>query len=208
MNKKYIIVSVGHTAAGKTTLLRNISESFKFPFVSEGSIKRSLVNDYQNSCSIDEELRSCGYKIAINNVIEMLTEFDKVVLDASFHKLFRRLWIYDMLSKAGMDSKVHVIWIYCKCPSRAKVQQRIHLREISKIKNADNQANKMFIYDYIMREFDEVYIEDFPTNYDSSIIAVDTNINEILYCKSSSNSILLTQLIEYINNNYFLLYKS
>lgn len=39
---KHIICSIGHTAAGKTTTLKTLSDKMQIPLISEGAIKRTL----------------------------------------------------------------------------------------------------------------------------------------------------------------------
>ena len=199
---KYIIISIGHTAAGKTTLLRRLSTVFNLSFISEGALKRSLVEKYENSCSVDEDLRSNGYKLALQKAMTILKSENTVILDASFHKKFRRMWVYEYLNQFNLYSNAHILWIYCYCSNRDVVKSRIHLREISKIKNADNQADKMFIYDYIIKEFDPVSINDFPLDSKSSVLVIDSYINEIISYTSNDKQEFFEDIVAYIKNEY------
>ena len=45
-NKKYILITVGHTAAGKTTLSKYLAKELSIPYISEGLIKRNLDKEY------------------------------------------------------------------------------------------------------------------------------------------------------------------
>lgn len=182
---KYIICSIGHTAAGKTTTLKKISNKMNIPLISEGAIKRNLVGESFNiNNSMDENLRSKGYKLAITQAFDILLYNNSVILDASFHQLFRRLWIYDEIAKRKLDD-ITVIWVYCFCNDIDKVKDRIDMRAQAKTVTADIQARSMKVYQYTMDSFNSVNITDFPLNINSTIIYNDTCLNKII--KSQSN---------------------
>lgn len=199
---KYLICSIGHTAAGKTTTLKRLSKKLGIPLISEGQIKRSFVGEsFSVTDSMNEQLRDKGYKEAIVQAFNLLKSCSAVVLDASFHQLFRRLWIYDELKKC--EYEIGVIWIYCYCDNINKVKERIEERALTKIITADNQARSMDVYFYTMRTFDIVSIKDFPTCFSTVIIFNNTNISSIeKVIKSSKCHIdngFIKKVIEVIN---------
>lgn len=183
----YIVCSIGLTAAGKTTTLRKISEVCDLCFISEGSIKREMVEgEYSIKNSTDETLRNMGYKKAISIAFDYIQNNNKsVIIDASFHQQFRRDWIYEEIIKRKMDD-VSVIWIYCVCNNEKLIRKRIHDRYTSPIKSADNQANTIGVYNYTKSTFDKVCFKKFKTNIPTFLIVFDTERNKIKSFESNS----------------------
>ena len=155
MVSRYLFVTVGHTAAGKTTLSKYMRDNpnIIFDYIEEGQIKRDIMGVYSTMDSLNEHLRDKAYGIAIDRAYKSLMT-KNVLIDASFHKLERRIWIYDMLKKYG--GEIPVIWLYCYCPNLTKVEKRIANR--SKVtKAAENQADSMSIYYHIMDDFNILF---------------------------------------------------
>lgn len=201
MREKCIIAMVGHTAAGKTTLARFLSKRLVIPYVSEGEFKRSLKPQYTSENSLDEELRDKGYRMAIDHCIDLLFENDIVIIDASFHKLIRRLWLLDALNPLH---RVNVIWLYCDCPDEKVVRERLHKRALEKDKNADNQADQFYIYKFIKSTFDPVVLDDFNPLIGTAVVKINTAQNIIIGVKKTANcnTLLLNTLVESILPNY------
>lgn len=198
--KKYILITIGHTAAGKTTLSKYLARELCIPYISEGLIKRSLIKEYSSQNSLDESLRDQGYKKAIKQTVEILLEGSSVILDASFHKLKRRLWVYQSLE---IIENLSVIWLKCNCPNVSEVKKRILTRESDKNKTADNQADKFYIYEHIMSNFDPVRLSDFPLN--TAIISIDTEKNIIIEIQKNDDfdNLIVKKLEDKILPNYF-----
>lgn len=183
---KIVYITVGHTAAGKTTLSRMLSEIFKIEYISEGKIKRSLKSSYSSFDSLDEHLRNEGYKKAIEQMADVLKTFDSVILDASFHKKYRRQWVYDTL-KTITGHKIFVVWFFCECPDNDTVKERISKRKSSCVKHADNQADIYEIYEHISTTFDMPKISEFPSTIPSAIIKINTFSTTIETIEESIN---------------------
>lgn len=201
MKEKFIIAMIGHTAAGKTTLAKYLSERLNSPCISEGKLKRSLKTQYISENSLDEELRDKGYKMAIMHCIEQLSLNDIVIIDASFHRLIRRIWLYDAItSQLGIS----VIWLYCDCPNENEVKNRLYKRASEKEKNADNQADQFYIYEYIKSTFDPVSVDDFNPRINTAIIKINTAANIITGIEKNTycSNLLLDTLIDSIIPTY------
>ena len=201
MGEKCVLAMVGHTAAGKTTLAKYLSEKLNIPYVSEGEIKRGLKSEYTSENSLDESLRDKGYKIAIARCVELLAENNTVIIDASFHKFIRRGWLFDAI---GTQSKANIIWLHCDCPNEFKVKERLNRRAVAKEKNADNQADQFYIYKYIKSTFDAVSLDEFNPFIGVAIVDINTADNIIIglekntYCRTK----LLGKLIQSIIPDY------
>lgn len=177
MNSRYLLVTVGHTAAGKTTLSKYMRDNPKivFKYIEEGQIKRDIIGSYSTSDSLNENLRDEAYGIAIDRAYELLP-LNNVLIDASFHKYARRLKVYEMLNK--YTGEVPVIWFYCFCPNLSKVQKRIAERRKA-AKAAENQADSMAIYYHIIDTFDIPDVSEIPSGIKGAIIYINTDTNII-----------------------------
>lgn len=199
---KYIIVTVGHTAAGKTTLARFISNYLNSDYISEGEIKRSLLDKYTSEDSLNENLRDQGYLIAIKKIVSILENKDVVVLDASFHKLLRRKWLYEAIKEFN---NYEIVWLYCHCDDLLIIKNRIGKRNKDINKCADNQADKLSIYEHIISTFDSMDINTLPDYIATTIIEIDTNQNKIINIESNSyneTNNFINNLINTIKNDY------
>lgn len=183
--RKIVFVMVGHTAAGKTTFARSFCEKYFVDYISEGEIKRSFVSNYTSKNSLDEELRDRGYAEAIKRAVVLLAIKDSVLIDASFHKKKRRINLTTEIGKHY--PKAIFVWVYCICPSYDKVVKRIEQRDSSP-KTADNQADDIAIYSHILNSFDDVSLDQFF--YDTVIIAIDTNKNDVINIESNFNFVI------------------
>ena len=74
MNSRFLYGTIGHTAAGKTTLSNYMKDNpaFVFEYINEGEIKRGLVDAYSTTDSLNEELRDRSYRIAIEKAQSIL----------------------------------------------------------------------------------------------------------------------------------------
>ena len=201
MEDKIIIAMIGHTAAGKTTLAKYLSQKLCIPYISEGEYKRKLKSKYSSENSMDEDLRDKGYTLAINHCAELLKENNLVIIDASFHKLMRRVWLYEAIKDVQCAT---IIWLHCDCPDVDEVRVRLKGRAQSKDKNADNQADQFYIYEYIKATFDRLDIADFSQAIGSAIIEINTadNILTHYHCNDSCNQVLFNKLIGSILPEY------
>lgn len=180
---KLLVLTVGHIAAGKTTLLRAIHRELDAVYISEGSIKRQLVikagHSYHYTDSLSEDLRDAGYKEAIRQMVEGFWEHDIVLMDASFHRQFRRDWVMAALRENGLlDIDILILWLFCS--DEGEVERRVKKRAAAEIKNADNQADNMEVYRHIQGSFDPVDLSKLPEDLRISMIAMDTYQNKIV----------------------------
>lgn len=175
---KLIIASIGHTAAGKTTLLKSISQFFNIPYISEGELKRNLIQNYSTNHSLDESLRDKGYELAYHKAITLIEQNNvNIIIDASFHKQFRRQFLYEAVNNI---LNINILWLYVYCPNEEKVRQRIDFRRTASKKTAEIQADRMYIYKHIINNFDEVNLKNFPIEHiPTQILFINTDNNRI-----------------------------
>lgn len=201
MEDRIIIAMIGHTAAGKTTLAKYLSQKLCVPYISEGEYKRNLKSKYSSENSMDEDLRDKGYTLAINHCIELLKQNNLVIIDASFHKLIRRIWLYEAIKDIKCAT---IIWLHCDCPDVGEVRMRLKGRAQAKDKNADNQADQFYIYEYIKATFERLDITDFSPTIGTAIIGINTadNILTHYHYNEFCNQVLLNELIGAILPKY------
>lgn len=196
MKGQFLFATLGHTAAGKTTLSKHLlsNKSLALVYIEEGKIKRDIVGNYTTNDSLNEGLRDMAYKIAIEQAYNFLHNSD-VLIDASFHRLERRNRVYTML-----ESNLNppgLIWLYCYCPDIDKVEHRIQKRKIA-IKKAETQADSMEIYNHIMKTFNIPTIGEIPNHLQGAIIHINTDINKIERVEYNAQSFALKEKVELI----------
>ncbi|MGC4102096.1 P-loop nucleotide/nucleoside kinase family protein [Ferruginibacter sp.] len=196
---RVLIFTIGKTAVGKTTLAKRVAKKLKFEYLSEGSIKKSLVEKYTYKESLSETLRNFGYKKTIK-MSTVLLKNKNVIIDASFHKKFRRKWLYDSLRRR-VDL---LVAIYIDCPNKTKIISRINKRKLMP-KNSENQADSIKVYNKISKEFNVPNITEFSIEADSAIIFINTDTNEIsktqIKIKNKKSELFFTKLIKHIIKN-------
>ena len=156
--QKILSFTIGRTASGKTFFARPLCELLGASYISEGSIKRMIKKDYCALDSLDETLRNKAYKKAIKFAKRVLEKGNNVLIDASFHRSFRRNWLYNELLPF---CKICII-LYFICPSDYETEKRINRRNSmrsEKGKEADIHANIFDIYRFINKTFDEFNLE-------------------------------------------------
>lgn len=196
MNSRFLYATLGHTAAGKTTLSKYLltDNAIDFIYIEEGQIKRDIVGNYSTSDSLNEKLRDEAYGIAIERADKYLDEMD-VLIDASFHRLERRNNVYAMICKKSNFPKI--IWLYCYCPNLDKVEDRISKRK-SAAKKAETQADSIRIYNHIIETFNVPDISEIPLDIKGAIIYINSDTNEIERIEYNSNSNTLHNQVEKI----------
>ena len=202
---KLLVATIGHITAGKTTILRAIAGNFEAAYISEGAIKRHIVEQnkqvYNYKNSLSEDLRDQGYRQAICESIQALKENDLVLLDASFHRAFRREWLYVALRENGLQD-VEVLWLVLSCNNKEEVERRISNRARDKIKTADNQADHIDVYLQMEADFDPVGNEIRPSGFCSSVVSIDTYQNKILKEAFDKNAIQTDHVYRFLTEEY------
>ena len=189
---KFVFITVGHTAAGKSTLAQALCKKLNIFYISAGDIKRIFVKNYSAKNSLDPLLLDKGYTGATIKSIEVLKEHESVLIDATFFQKHRRVAIESEIRKIYKNTII--IWLYCDCSDYEKVVNRIKKRS-EMPENIGNQADNVEVYNHILNNFDILDIEKFSK--DTIIISIDTHQNKIKKVESNFNLVSM--------NNYLLL---
>jgi len=185
---KFVFITVGHTAAGKSTLAQALCKKLDIVYISAGDIKRSFVKNYSAKNSLDPLLLDKGYTGATMKSIEALKEHESVLIDATFFQKHRRVAIESEIRKNY--EKTIIIWLYCDCPNYEKVVNRIKKRS-EMPENVGNQADNVEVYNHILNNFDILNIENFSK--DTIIISIDTQHNRIKKVESNFNFVSINK---------------
>ena len=93
--------TLGRTVSGKTTISKYLSAELNLTYISEAKLKRNIIErrrTYNAKDSLNEELRDKAYKTAISICEKCLQNGSNLIIDASFHKKYRRQWLYNLIS--------------------------------------------------------------------------------------------------------------
>jgi adenylate kinase family enzyme len=199
-NFKITLITVGHTAAGKSTFAQALSEKCDIKYISAGDIKRNFAENYSAKNSLDSHLLDKGYIGATIKAIELLNEQDSVLVDATFFQKNRRVTIESEIRK--IFKKSIIVWLYCDCSDYEKVVNRIKKRSAMP-ENAGNLADDVTVYNYILNNFDTLNIDHF-SEY-TIIISIDTDKNELKKIESNFNFVhknikLLLSVFDFIES--------
>jgi len=196
---KIVFITVGHTAAGKSTFAQAVAEKCGIIYISAGDIKRSSVENYSARNSLDSFLLDKGYTGATIKAIEVLGKQDSVLVDATFFQKERRISIEYEIRK--IFKKTIIVWLYCNCSNYEKVVKRIKKRfEMSE--NEGEQADDVTVYNYILNNFDNLNIDQFTEC--TIIVSINTDENELTRIESnfnfvSMNNKLLLSIFDFID---------
>ena len=192
-----VYCTLGRTASGKTTLSKYLSRKAGLLYISESRLKRAIVTQkkpYNANDSMNEELRNIGYKIAIEKCHDYLEHGSNPIIDASFHKRFRRQWLYEVITNYNCN----LIILYTDCKNIKKIENRIRQR-VSQKKNENNQADSLSVYHHIDQYFDEP-IKSELTSLNAAIFFIDTDINIIQRFIAFNNSQRFNELLRITKN--------
>lgn len=174
MRAPLVLITIGRTAAGKTTLAKYIAKKSHAIYIPEAAIKRLLRPHYKSDDSLDEKLRDIAYRAAIAACRAVIDYGINAFVDASFHRRKRRTWLYKSIEGAVSGLLV----FYCKCPNKKKIRDRILDRQRYP-NTAETQANSMKIYKHINLCFQEPSMSEFPEGLPFLMFEIDTDSNEM-----------------------------
>ena len=186
---------LGRTAAGKTTTARELSRRIgNSLFIGQSALKIALTDKDQKftSSHLNESLRDFGYRAAVAVAEEAIRKEITPLIDASFHKVARRDWVFSLARRRGIDL---LVFIYCCCSSEDETKKRIARR--SSREGIDNAAGDYAVYRHINDNFEEItsaesggiptavfYVDTFSQSVESvswnTTVDQDVRIGELL----------------------------
>lgn len=151
---KFVIAMLGRTAAGKTTTARELSKRIgNSLYIGQSALKIALTDQDQKftPSHLNESLRDLGYRAAVAVAEEAIREEITPLIDASFHKIARRDWVFSLARRCGINL---LVFIYCCCSSEDETKKRIARRNSRE--GIDNAAGDYAVYRHISDNFEEI----------------------------------------------------
>lgn len=151
---KVVIAMLGRTAAGKTTTVRELSKRIEDSlYIGQSALKIALTDQDQKftPSHLNESLRDFGYRAAVAVAEEAIRKEITPLIDASFHKVTHRDWVFSLARRHGIDL---LVFIYCCCSSEDETKKRIARR--SSREGIDNAAGDYAVYRHINDNFEEI----------------------------------------------------
>lgn len=148
--RQTVFALMGRTAVGKSTLGRALGELPGFAYISQSECKTRVRPVFSDADNLDEDLRDEGYRLAIRDAMHFVEEGRIPVVDASWHRVRRRKWLYRACDEAGTK----LILVYLRCDNFAEIQRRLDLRAKRK-DGVDDLASTLDVHHHIDRELEE-----------------------------------------------------
>jgi predicted kinase len=167
MLRPLLVVAFGRPAAGKSTLAQWIADRLPAWRVAEVAIKRALRPTLGPADVFDEDLRNVSYRAAISAAEALVGSGRSCVIDATFHRRERRVWITSMA--ASMQTTT--IWLYCRCDDEREVGRRLAGRALD---GPDGHARSFEAFRYMNASFEEPLDDEWSPSDRVVLLAVDT----------------------------------
>ncbi len=177
-DKKIVLLVMGRTASGKTTIAERLSSRLSFKYIPCAYFKRLVKADYSASDSLDDNLRDQGLKLAVNEGISDLRK-SGIVFDSSFGSKIRREYVINSFS----DRADSFYYIYCISSDIKETQNRISARKGHEQEDIQYHASDFKVYEHINSTFEEPDINELSGYKNSNIITIDTFSKEIKILK-------------------------
>jgi len=171
---KLVIMTIGKTAVGKTTTLERVCASMGALHISEAGIKEALKSHYCAKDCLDEGLRDLAYRGAIAIAFHTASSGVAAAIDASFHRLHRRQWLYEAVSQTAIRLAV----LHCYCENPRKITQRIAERQRAPL-TAKTHAGSMDIVRHIASGFETPKVQELPSSVPTAFFQVNTDSNHL-----------------------------
>lgn len=187
-----VIMMYGYTGSGKSVVATRISQN-----LTKHGIKNIILKPEESSYEgIDldpsgkffeegiekfRELRDRAYLKLIKKAESLLSDEIVIILDASFSRLHRREWVYEICERH--DSKLYIVW--CECDDENEIRKRLVKRYLES-KRADDLANSYKIYTYVKNQAEK--LEDFEAKEGMHKIIYFNTLNyrlRFINCKES-----------------------
>ena len=201
MKNPHSIIMIGRTAAGKTTLAKELSTQLNMKYLSSSMAKETLKKGFAIEECFDENLRDQAYQKAVSRAVTCLADGTPFIIDASFHRQKRRVSLYKQIREMTSG----LIIVYCYCNDIKKVELRIKDRKRSP-HLVHNRACSMDTYHHIDKNFEELNGGEFPKDFSATIIQVDTDQNIVSglnYYGANGNNNHVPQITGIINSHLY-----
>jgi len=197
---RVVIAMLGRTAAGKTTTARELSRRIGDSlYIGQSALKLALTDkDHKlTSTHLNESLRDYGYRAAVAVAEEAIRKEITPLIDASFHKVARREWVFSLARRRGIDL---LVFIYCFCSSEDETKKRIARR--SSKEGIDNAAGDYAVYKHISDNFEEITLAE-SEGIPSAVFYVDTfsqSVESVVWNNTVDQDVMVGELLALVED--------
>lgn len=199
----------GYPLSGKSTIANVIKNSFE-----EKSQKYTIIKTVEmrlrgkkvkfTKASIDESIeetrkeKDMSYKLLCERAEEEIKNGNNIILDATFHKFYRRKWVYELAKKFNVN--LVVLWVSFNNKSKIKgfLKER---RENPDFK--DKVLNSWEQYTTMVRQTDRLQDFEIKNKLMVKIIHVDRDNNELILYNCDKKDSLIKELCQIMKTKVF-----
>lgn len=162
-----IIVVMGLSGVGKSTIARQLSESLGMEWIRTDQVRQELVGGRNPDASLDQgmysnETTTATYREVADRTVRFIKEGVSVVVDGTFLKPSQR----ETIRAAGrhVSSPLQIVW--CDCPEAIAQERIIRRRE----QGTDISDARLDIYENQVESFDSSALVNDP-----AVVRIDTS---------------------------------
>ena len=197
---RILIAMLGRTAAGKTTTARELSRRIGGSlFIGQSALKIALTDKHHKftPSHLNESLRDFGYRAAIAVAEEAIRKDITPLIDASFHKVARREWVFSLARRCGIDL---LVFIYCYCSNEDETKKRIARR--SSREGIEDAAGDYEVYKHISNNFEEITSAE-SGGIPTAVFYVDTfsqSVESVCWSTTADQDVRIGELLVLVEN--------
>jgi predicted kinase len=198
MSAPFIILMIGRTASGKTTISKMLSESLDAFHLKVAQYKRVVKPDYCAKDSLSESIRDKGYLLAIHSAKDLIDSNNSLVIDSSFSLKSRRKLIWDNLLPV---TESMVVINFLDIGSEA-TQRRLQEREGREHEDIQFHASSFKVYEHINGHFEQFSPQEVGTQKSVNVIDVNTYRKTLMIRKRNDHicDLVITRIKSHFEN--------
>lgn len=164
-----LIITVGITAAGKSTIASHVAASLDLLLIPEAAFKRTLQPQYLPEHGLNEQLRDLGYAAAEAVARTALMQNRSVIIDASFVSQSRRLGVYQIARTLGVPMAI----LHVGCSDPGEIGRRLARRRENPSHHRDH-AYDPIVHDYVSSIYEPLTRSELRSSPVALVVDVET----------------------------------
>jgi predicted kinase len=178
--QKTIIMMHGNPLSGKSTIAKTISENTGYRIIESVRTRFNELNPETSVDMFDETLpqvresKDFSYKRMLLHAAEDLKRGKSVILDATFHKAYRRKWAYDLAESTGAE----LVIVHCSYDDEIGIRKMLDERK----QDQDYRYNLLNDWEQYLTMVDQADpIEEDSRFSDTSLLTINMNKKAITH---------------------------